>query len=859
MTRTDRGLLLLAIILLLLTAGSFLGLDKYFGSDANEDSENAVAEIVNGEGDVRVKFNNQFQWQKGKTNQKLVYDDAIFSGENSRAEVKIGESNLNLDANTLIIIRREKTFNSLNLTRGMLSGLIAKNDHFSIETGDGEKFELNAVEATKVTIERRGTKTSVKVTSGNAQIVKNGIAQNITSRGTVEFVDRAPRKNDPLRFTAPLRGRFYSRQSVMNIEFAWAYTSNSPAKDSDEFILEFAPEPTFNKIVMRENLLGTMKLNTGLPLPQTIYYRVRDSKGNFSTTRRLVLEAPAIPEIISPKVNADFETDSQDAVPVFITMSPPQPEGRQQVQVSRDAGFTELGIDSFVTAPQLNEKFPPGSYFLRARSRFDQDNLESDWSVAVPFTVRQRVNPLDLKRANLLTHVVIPNLTYPTPIYSAADSGVQNYLATMTPFPEYFANLAFENHGLLAKRRDKDSAPTLITGSQFPAAWLYPGLTEILYRLEGGNVKKYPARAHRLLIEMEPPNHLTADGRGEFQWSPILFARAYEGRLKSESDSRNFSSRKARTRLDLSAGTHYSYQVRALGAGGIPISKWSAPLDFETPQPPPPVIEQPVVEPPKMAERKPAAEEKPSTVRIKGDADKPSIWQRVGWWLWSGTGYNFVNVKQTINNTADVEYKNTKGPSAYLEAGYMSSNGVGGVLSYKRTPGDVRVDNYPVNKKDFIWTTTSAEGLWVVPWQTRVLNFPLLWTLRAGVQNHYFPFLYVEAGNRLIQGTNQMLTGSLGFLTETVGDKIKYYLSMRYQQPMSSSTEGGNSFSVSPTLAFDGSVGASYNFTERWKTGLFWYGQLHSYDFQYQSTTQTNSGKQSLFFSNMEFRLGIDF
>ena len=144
-----------------------------------------------------------------------------------------------------------------------------------------------------------------------------------------------------------------------------------------------------------------------------------------------------------------------------------------------------------------------------------------------------------------------------------------------------------------------------------------------------------------------------------------------------------------------------------------------------------------------------------------------------------------MNVRQTIASTADVDYKNTDGPSGYLEAGYMSSKGAGVVASYKRTPGEVRVDNYPVNQRDFVWEWYSAEGLLQLPWRTQVIGKPVNWGLRMGFQYHQFPFLFVGQNLALNQTSNNMLTGSFGFYSETEG-RLKYYWTMRYQQPVRS-------------------------------------------------------------------------
>jgi hypothetical protein len=857
--RTDRVLIAIALLFLLLTAGSFFGVDEWLFPESREGGE-AIAELVSGEGDVRVKFFDQFQWQRGKVSQKLVYDDAVFSGESSSAQLRIGESKLGLSANTLIILRQEKAFKTINLTRGILEGMLAKNDQLIIETGDGERFQLQAVENSQIKIERKGSKTSFKVTQGNATLVNNGQAQTLTSRDAQEFADRTPRKSEVLQFSAPGRSWIYTRESLAQVEFAWEYVSGRKPKSGDEFILEFAEEATFKRIVLRENLLGRMAFQAGLPLPQTLYYRVRDARGNSSSILKLNLDRPAIPVVLAPKAGEEFEAARGDTAPVMIAIQSVPAEGQVQIQVSATANFSEMGVDTLTTVPQAQFSFQPGDYFVRARNQVENGKLASDWSQAVAFHVREGVDRLHLRRAALKTHIVIPNLNYTPQLYSRDDSHVQKHLAGMAPFPGFFQDLNYQNHTLLGRREGRGGEVN-ITEGHFPPEWIEPGLADIHLRLDGAG--KIAPVAHRMVIEMEAPKNLDATSVGKLSWSPILFARGYEGRLTSSTGSESFASNRPGHIVAVVPGTRYSYQVRALGRRGVPISGWSAAHEFEAPYVPPPPVEQaPVVEQTPLAaqERKPAeAKDNPASLRVKKEQPDRSLWERIGWWLWAGSGYNYVNVRQTINNTADVEYKNTKGPSGYIEAGYLSSRRVGGIFSYKRTPGEVRIDNYPVNDRDFVWTTTSLEGLWVIPWYVRLFDHPLLWSLRAGVQNHYFPFLYVETGSRLIQGTNNMMTATLGFLTETVGNKIKYYWSMRYQQPVSSSSEGGNSFTVTPTMAFDGSVGASYNFTERWKTGLFWYGQFHQYDFKYQSSTQTNSGKQSLFFSNMEFRLGVDF
>lgn len=863
MGRTDRVLISIALLLLLLTVGSLVGFDDWFGPLEPVGQGEGIAEVMDGRGDVRVKFSREFQWEKGRNKQKLNYEDAVFSGENSSVNLKIGHSNLRMGEQTLVVLREERQFKTLNLSRGMLTGLIAKDDRLQIETANGEKIQLSASQNTEVAIERRGAKTSVKVLTGRIQVAKEGKVQSLATADKLELVDLRPKKNDPIRILSPEKGQFYSADARVSVDFSWAYSSGNAASPSEIFVLEFAQDSAFKRITLRESFTGHTGYSTSLPLPQTFYYRVKDTRGNFSVAKKLTLSRPEIPKIVMPYPDREFLTHRGELASVLLALQFSQPGGRARLQLARDAEYKEMVLDEILTVQQKSLKLDVGSYFVRARAEFEADQIISDWSETVAFSVREKVNPLDIKRAQLRNHVLIPNLNYASSLYGANKATVQNYLATGLVFQNFFEDLKFAEHRLMVKRRDQDNESEGISGGQYPSNWIYPGLADLVYHVEAADGTRFPARNHRLLIEMEAPNQLN-EKNGLLSWSRILFAEGYEAEVRGVGGFKDrIQVTKNWVAPVLAADSPFSFRVRALGQKGIPISGWSAEHRFRTPRPEPEIIQSENIlgEKEESVERKPAQDDATKMVRVKRErkADEASLWEKIGGWLWGGTGYNFVNVRQTIANTADVEYKNSKGPSAYLEAGWMGRGKFGAVVSYKRTPGEVTIANYPVNKRDFVWTTSSAEGLWATPWRMKIFDIPVLWTLRAGVQAHYFPFLYVDTGNQLIQGTNNMVTGTIGFLTETMTKKLRYYWSMRYQQPLTSGSEGGNSFTVTPVIAFDGSLGASYNFNPRWKAGAFWYGQLHSYQFNYVSATQSNAGVQNLFYSNMELRLGVDF
>src|SRR5262249_9785662 len=153
------------------------------------------------------------------------------------------------------------------------------------------------------------------------------------------------------------------------------------------------------------------------------------------------------------------------------------------IQVAGTPDFANAGVDGLTTVPQIQYSFQPGDYLVRARSQFEGGKVTSDWSAPVPFHVREGVDRLHLRRAALKTHIIIPNLTYPSPLYSSRESEVQKYLATMTPFPDFFKDLNYQNHTLIGHKAGRDEVR--IEGGQFPPDWLEPGLADYGFRLDG--------------------------------------------------------------------------------------------------------------------------------------------------------------------------------------------------------------------------------------------------------------------------------------------------------------------------------------------------------------------------------------
>jgi hypothetical protein len=857
MNRTDKTLIAVALVLLLISLLSLAGYDDYFRLHSRtNDERSAVAEIAEGHGDFRVKFHDEFFWARGRDRQKLVYDDAVFTGENSHASLRVGESQVDLGANTLVVIRKNKTASNLNISHGSLAAKVSKNDRLLIETGDGQRFEVTAVEKTSLAVISNARGTKVLVKSGNARIVKDGKVQSLKSRDNLAFQSLKP---DPLQFISPLKTRLHSFNAVETVLFKWVYSSGRKIRETDDFTFEVGTDSRMTTILAKERLLGEHTWQMPVSNASSFYYRVKDGLGNFSEIRKISVESPVVPVIVKPENGQEISLPQGTAGFVDIEVAGVDTDVPVTLQVARDRDFNNRILDKKILNRTLQEPLMAGDYYLRAKATYD--GVESLWSDVSLLRIVDAIDDRLLAQLGFPAKVLIPNKAYPKTLYIGPLASVQAYLQKTEPFASYFAKAGFAGHSLHLKKRSFQDE--IVVTREFPANWIQPGLTEFSYVFRSGERVKTEPRSHRLYVEMESPRIRLFSPQGHARWTPILFAKSYELLLSEGSGSeKRVVSTQARYRFRLAPGRDYKLKARALNGQRVPISDWSEAATTAVPTPQNPVIrglaeEKPVDPSPKVETRKDAVSDEKSTLHAGLDS-VTEMAHRLGSWIWAGLGANFLSVKQAISDTADVQYRDLNGPSSYLEAGFLSNKHFGIVGSYKRTPGEIKIESQDVADPAFAWDIYSLEGLYALPLRSLILGTPVIWGVRAGFQYHEFPFLYVGTGRAVMTARNNMLMASLGAFADTQAKRWNYHWLMRYQHPMRSSSDDGNSFSVDPSLALDGALGASYRFGDRWRTGLFWYGQFHQYKFDFGSQNRSSQGEQSLFFSNLELRLGFD-
>lgn len=254
---------------------------------------------------------------------------------------------------------------------------------------------------------------------------------------------------------------------------------------------------------------------------------------------------------------------------------------------------------------------------------------------------------------------------------------------------------------------------------------------------------------------------------------------------------------------------------------------------------------------------------------LKIVSKSPAYTKRYG--LWFGTGYNYLKYTQTSSTiNSKLNFNSFKGPSAFGKAWMWLSETWDISATAKMSPGGTSSSpDIQVEQKTYQWlifateATYYPEGLRYNFWG----NYKAQLAWRFGLQHHIVPFTARTAngGGRdatILTNDITMATGGFKFLVRE-HSRFTYELFMRYQYPVSA----GSTFEIKPKFAFDGSVGAIYEYTKNWRMGLFWYGQWHEYEFAHSDAYRatlgfpdpTINGSTTLFFSNVELRAGFEF
>jgi hypothetical protein len=658
-------------------------------------------------------------------------------------------------------------------------------------------------------------------------------------------------------------GTVYSKEG-QDLVFSWSYGNPGQDFSKDRFQMEFSRDSSFLN-AMKKSVRGENQLQMHVENSNQLYYRVRGPKGEISSTHQFAFVRLLAPQVIRPVENEVVKTGYRQSAPIQIQMERGLMKPKVWSQVAADPEFKTIVSNDSMDEDQWTKNLPAGEYYLRARSDFGNQHL-SDWSETRVFRVHENLPQVQAPVALLAHRVTIQNLPYPEHLYGSKDQDVQNYLWEKGFLRDYFHELKPSYDQLAVDFGNGETAK--IGDASLPAAKIYPQTLRYRYQLhKTGKLPSLWSPQETLQISLEPPKETSVsivpeqiknDGKVpvKVEFTPVLFAKSYDFEVSPHSSFEKSSHMKDKAtsrNIRLASNQDYYWRVRALDAGGSPLSEYSSPRKLSSKE----ISTQLRLAQQEQAKRKPASE----TMRMETTIDQVRDFQQPhNFWTWIGSGFSYVNYKQNIDERGDLNSSSRNNePGQYFELGYIGDSGYGGVIGYKSTPGEVIVSNATLDKTKYVWRTLSLEGLMLTRANFTLFGLPVVYGPRIGIQSHSVPYLFLNSSDSLELKQNDMLTGSAGLMAEVPDGRWRFHSYLRYQLPISASSGGAQDFELKPKFAFDGLLGTSYYFTPNFKVGAFWYGQWHYYSFIYSDGAITNSGSQSLFYSTMDLRLGFDF
>lgn len=222
--------------------------------------------------------------------------------------------------------------------------------------------------------------------------------------------------------------------------------------------------------------------------------------------------------------------------------------------------------------------------------------------------------------------------------------------------------------------------------------------------------------------------------------------------------------------------------------------------------------------------------------------------------LSAGLGSNYLKFDQSNTNAQESgQFSAVTSPTFMAEARLQWNKKWAYSFSYNQMPGKVQTPtSVSINNDNYTWSYFGAEAVRRVGEGPAGTQFFLL----GGLQRHQMPFLVGGSVYDVDLIQNQLVTGSLGVRMEwQPQDKWFFESFLRYQAPLSSTSSSGN-FKISAATSFDGLVGISRQLSEHWRLGVYWFGQSHTFTYNYSSADNTTErqGTQKLFNSDLQLR-----
>ena len=230
--------------------------------------------------------------------------------------------------------------------------------------------------------------------------------------------------------------------------------------------------------------------------------------------------------------------------------------------------------------------------------------------------------------------------------------------------------------------------------------------------------------------------------------------------------------------------------------------------------------------------------------------------------LWAGLGGTYQNFSQTSEGATDLKFQTMQAPAIVARGGYWGKQW-GLDFYFRDAPGKITADTpLTVQTDSYHWRTMEAKGLYQFDRgpKSRIGGLASQWQLRFGFQQHDAPFLQIQSGNVVSLDKANLTMATLGtglLLNQEQGWSYEFALSL--QQGLTAGGPGTD-FKASSLFGYEAQIGAAYKISPAWRLGIFSYTQSLSYAYSFRTENGIpKAGKQNLFYTTFDLRLGYEF
>lgn len=408
--KTDRVILSVSTLIILLY--SYLLYDDSFLFNDDSSSYQQIGVLSQSENDVRRKSIESFLWAPAKKELALHEKDSIFTGEGSRAEVKLQDGSLiKLEENSLVTLTLNQGELELNLKYGEIktdlkevAKLQIKSDNESITLQNDKKAR------SKTSIKKSSSgPAKIDVIDGSISLSNKSKSQkvslnkseslHITSNGEVKKAKPAV-----LNLLTPDQTKITLLNPKQGFYLNWS------SENTHDESLTIAKDPNFASILTTKNKINNKVLVQDLD--KGIYYwkiEASDEANKKLTTKTHSFEVIVFntPTISSPENNANLTFNTKENLKTWFT--PVKIEWQShfatnEIQLSVEPKFIKPFEDKKVTTNTFTTNLRSGTFFARVRGHYN--NTPSEWGPITKFSITAS----QIKEEPIKTEIKAPSL-----------------------------------------------------------------------------------------------------------------------------------------------------------------------------------------------------------------------------------------------------------------------------------------------------------------------------------------------------------------------------------------------------------------------------------------------------------------